>query len=75
MSKFLIGISGMAAVVAGLIATIGGGYGTIWFWIFTVLSIPFGMLLTGIVAIVLGALLISPFVGLNQLDEVFEHEQ
>lgn len=74
MSKLLIGFSGMAAVITGLIATVGEGYGTIWFWIFTVLSIPFGMLLVGVTAIILGALLISPFVGLNHLDEVFENE-
>ena len=75
MSKFLIGISGMAAIVTGLIVTLAEGYGTIWFWIFTVLSIPFGMALGGVVFIILGCLLISPFVGLSQLDEAFEDHE
>ena len=75
MSKFLIGLCGMAAVVTGLIVTVADGYGTIWFWIFATLSIPFGMLLEGVVLIITGALLLAPFVGLSHLDEVFEHEE
>ena len=75
MSKFLIGISGMAAVITALIVLIAEGYGTVWFWFFAVLSIPFGMLLAGVFMIIAGALMLSPFVGLSHLDEVFEHEE
>ena len=75
MSKFLIGISGMSSVVTGLLVLFAEGYGTIWFWIFTVLSIPFGMALSGVVFIIFGCLLLSPFVGLNHLDEVFEEHE
>ena len=74
MSKLLIGISGMAAFIAGGIA---GVFGTqsIFFWIFAILSIPFGMAVTGIILIAVGVCLVSPFVGLNQLDQEFERDE
>ena len=75
MSKFLIGISGMSAIVTALLVILAEAYGTIWFWVFTILSIPFGMALGGIVFIIVGCLLISPFVGLSHLDEVFEDHE
>ena len=75
MSRFLIGISGMAAVVTALIVLIAEGYGTAWFWFFAVLAIPFGMLLVVVVMIIAGSFMLSPFVCLSHLDEVFESEE
>ena len=75
MSKFLIGISGMAAVVTALIVLVAKGYGTMWFWFFGILSIPFGMLLAAIFMIVAGALMLAPFVGLDYLDKEFKDEK
>ena len=80
MSKLLIGISGMSCVMAALIALVFAKvynfiwYTNIWFWVFTVPAIPFGMAVAGIILIILGAMLLAPFVGLNHLDEVFEDE-
>ena len=74
MCRFLIGISGMAAFIAGGIA---GFFGTqsIYFWVFAVLSIPFGMAVTGIILMAVGTCLVSPFVGLHQLDQEFQSEE
>ena len=73
MSALLIGISGMAAVIAGLIAIFDTQ--SIWFWIFVVLSIPFGMVVSGIIFMCVGALLLAPFVGLDRLDQEFGNDE
>ena len=80
MSKLLIGVSGMSAAIALLIALVFARiydfiwYESIWFWVFTVPAIPFGMAVLGVTMIIVGAMLLSPFVGLSHLDEVFESE-
>ena len=82
MSRFLVGISGAALMVCGLIKAMQltgvieaeSIFDVIWFWIFAVPAIPFVMLLSGIILIIFGAVLLSPFVGLNYLDESFEYE-
>ena len=80
MSRFLAGISGMAFMVClflqglNLLPEVSVPFTSIWMIIFGVLSIPFIMLLLGILFVIIGALLISPFVGLNYLDQAFEAE-
>ena len=82
MSRFLVGISGMALMVCGLIKAMQltnvikaeSIFDVVWFWIFAVPAIPFLMLLSGVILIIFGAILLSPFVGLNYLDESFEYE-
>ena len=73
MSAFLIGISGMAAVVAGLIAIFD--MQSVWFWVFAILGIPFGMVVFGIIFMAVGASLLSPFVGLHRLDQEFTEDE
>ena len=73
MSKFLIGISGMAAGVTGLLALFDRE--SIWVWIFAILSIPFGMVVSGIIFMGVGALLLAPFVGLDRLDQEFGNDE
>ncbi len=72
MSNLLIGISGMAAVIAGLIAIFDTQ--SIWFWIFVVLSIPFGMLICGIIFTAIGESLLRIVATLDYYDEDSEDE-
>ena len=72
MSNFLIGISGIAAVIAGLIAIID--MQSIWFWVFVILSIPFAILLSASILIAIGQSLLSIFDVLDQLGEDSEDE-
>ena len=80
MSRFLIGVSGMAFMVCLLLQglnflpEVSVPLTSVWMIVFAVLSIPFVMLVLAIFFIVLGAVLISPFVGLNYLDQAFEIE-
>ena len=77
MSNLLIGISGMSSVVAGLIA-IFFDPASIYFWIFVILSIPFGMLIAGIVFTTIGTIgevLLTVFTVLDQLDEKIEDRE
>ena len=81
MSRFLAGISGMAFMVClllqglNLLPEVSVPLTSVWMIIFAVLSIPFVMLLLGILFVLIGALLVSPFVGLNYLDQAFEAEE
>ena len=72
MSNFLIGISGIAAVIAGLIAIID--MQSIWFWVFVILSIPFAILLSASILIAIGQSPLSIFDVLDQLGEDSEDE-
>ena len=74
MSNLLIGISGMSSVVAGLIA-IFFDPASIYFWIFVILSIPFGMLVAGIVFTTIGEVLLNVFSALDRLDEKIEDRE
>ena len=82
MSKVLIGISGLAFVICGLIKGMQltnvikaeSIFDVGWFWIFAVLSSPFLMLIIGIILMTCGAVMLSLFVGLDNADALFEQE-
>ena len=79
MSKILVGVSGLAFMICGLIKAMQltdvieteSIFDVGWFWIFAVLSSPFLLLVSGIVLMTCGAVMLSLFVGLDNADALF----